>query len=472
MSLKSGLLLLLLFPFCVASPQVSNPRHPAEWEEIRGVVMGFRYFKNPNVSWDEAFDPFIKTARACIDEGIDFYIVELPESQSKNPVPIRLDTVFSNRNIDSPLVHIITIDSLSNTLPWVRDHGMYQIYQNEVGDRLFFNFPDDQTGRFMAKFLDIPSEIIHSEMADNYYTDGGNFLTDGHGTFNIAATNTSEKLPAGLLEEYDYFYQNFGIKKTLNLSTSFVHVDYFIKLIDEETALIAYIPNSNYDISIDEFYDDQHAIDQAVISISQQLESAYGREIKFVPIQNAPTSYDRDTKIVLNTSKATYINSIIINKTVLVPQYDVKLYDERALEAYRKAMPGYNIVGVACRQYAHLAGAIHCLTHEIYADNPIYVRHKWLQGKLSHHPGGYPVNVIAKSSDGIQTVNLHWRANEQGEFSSVPMVSTKNDQFQATIPAAKSGTPIDYYIEIQNNNGKRIHKPQVAPTDSYSFSIQ
>lgn len=471
MKLILGLLPLFIFPFCSVNGQVSNPRYPAEWEEISGVVMGFRYFKNPNVSWDEAFDPFVKTAQTCINEGIDFYIVELPENKSRNLIPVRLDTVFSNRNIHSPLVHIITVDTLSNTLPWVRDHGMYQVYQNEVGNRFLFNFPDDQTGRFMAEYLNISSETIHPEIINNYYNDGGNFLTDGHGTFNIATTYTAENAPAGLLAEYDYFYNTFGIKKTLNLPTSFVHVDYFIKLIDEETALIAYIPNSNYDVSIDEFFDDQHAIDQTAISVSQQLESVYGREIKFIPIQNAPTAYDQNTGIVLNTSKATYINSTIINKTVLVPQYGMKLFDEQALETYKKAMPGYNIVGVACLQYAYLSGSIHCMTHEIYAENPIYVKHKWLQGNLTQQPEGYPLSVMAKSLEGIQKVTLYWRTKKNEQFNSLSMELLEKDQFQAVIPAAKNGTTIDYYLRAESNSGKIMHKPTVAPENFYSFTI-
>lgn len=453
------------------SGQIQNPRHPAEWEEVSAVVMEFRYFMNPGVNWDEAFDPFVKTAQACIDEGIDFYILNPDANWSKNPVPVRLDTVFSNRNIHSPFIHIVPTDTLSASFPWARDHGMYSVYQHDVGQRFLLNFEDDHSGKFIADYMGIPSVITDTPFNEPYYSDGGNFMTDGHGTFNIAANRSSERIPSGLVHEFDYFYQLFGIKKTLNLPGTFVHVDYFLKMIDEATALVAYIPNSNYDVSIDDFYDDQYHIDQAVVTVSQQLQAFNGQPIKFIPIQNAPTTYDEKTGIVLHTSKATYINSLILNKTVLVPQYRIEPFDELAITAYRKAMPGFRIVGVDCRQYAHLSGAIHCLTHEIYAENPIYLKHQWYEGDISNDPNGYPVSVMAKSAGGIRQAALHWRDNKNEPFAVKAMKPMPDHHFHAVIPSRENGITIEYYLQVENDSGKIIHKPMVAPAHVYSFTI-
>ncbi|MBW6535203.1 MAG: agmatine deiminase family protein [Mariniphaga sp.] len=461
----------IFFNITGAIGQIENPRHPAEWEEVSGVVMEFRYFKNPGVSWDEALDPFVKTAQACIDEGIDFYILNPDANYSHNPIPVRLDTVFSNRNIQSPLIHIIPSDTLSASFPWARDHGMYLVYQNDVEQRFLLNFKDDHSGKFIADHLGIPAVTIDAPFNEPYYSDGGNFMTDGHGTFNIATNDISKEIPEGLQHEFDYFYQYFGMKKTLNLPTSLVHMDYFLKMIDEKTALIAYIPNSNYDVSIDEFYDDQYFIDQAAVAISQQLQTFDGKTITFIPIQNAPTTYDKNTGIVLHTSKATYINSLILNKTVLVPQYQVTPFDELALGAYKKAMPGYKIIGVDCRQYAHLYGAIHCLTHELYAENPIYLQHQWYEGNISNDPNGNPVSVKAKSADGIRQAVLYWRTNKEEPFASKVMKSMPDDHFHAVIPSYENGTTIEYYLQVENDLGKVMHKPMVAPAHAYSFTI-
>ena len=178
MKLIGGLFLFLLFTFAL-SGQVQNPRHPAEWEEVSAVVMEFRYFKNPGVSWDEALDPFVKTAQACIDEGIDFYILNPDTNWSRNPLPVSLDTVFSNRNIRSPFIHIVPTDTLSSSFPWTRDHGMFMVYQNDVAQRFLLNFEGDHSGKFIADCLDIPSVTIETVVDEPYYNDGGNFMTDG-----------------------------------------------------------------------------------------------------------------------------------------------------------------------------------------------------------------------------------------------------------------------------------------------------
>lgn len=472
MKLLSCLSLLIIFPFLSASGQIKNPRHPAEWEEISGMVMEFRYFKNPGVSWNETFDPFVKTAQACIDEGIDFYILNPDMNWSHNPISVRLDTVFSNRNIRSPLIHIISSDTLSASFPWARDHGMFTVYQNDVEQRFLLNFEDDHTGEFIADYLNIPSVTIKTPFGEPYYSDGGNFLTDGHGTFNVATNDTSKEIPEGLQLEFDYFYQYFGIKKTLNLPTSLIHIDYFLKMIDEATALIAYIPNSNFDVSIDKFYDDQYYINQVAVAVAQHLQSFNGIPITFIPIQNAPTTYDQNSGIVLHTSKATYINSLILNKTVLVPQYQIAPFDELALSAYKKAMPGYKIIGVDCRQYAHLSGAIHCLTHEIYAENPIYLKHQWYQGNVRNDKNGFPITVMAKSANGIRQAVLYWRANKNEPFVAEMMTPLPDNHFQALIPSFQNETIIEYYLQVENNSGKTINKPMVAPAHFYSFTIE
>ena len=375
MNLQLGISLLIFCSSWFGYCQTSNPRHPAEWEEISSVIMEFRYFKNSIINWDETLDPFIKTAKACIDEGINLYIIK-PSNTSKYPHQANLDSILKSRNISSPFVHIISKDTILGSYPWTRDHGMNFVYKNDVEQAYLYNFSEDYTGDFIAKQLIYPNAIITPKINNNdYYTDGGNFLTDGHGTFNIAATDIKEDLPTSLLYKYDYFYDYFGIDKTLNLRVPFVHIDYFLKLINEETAIISYIPNNNYDISLDEYYDHQYCIDQAAISISQHLKSAFDRELKLIPIQNAPTTYDKKTETILHSSKATYTNSLILNKTVLVPQYDIEPFDLIALNTYKKTMPGYKIVGVNCKLYAQFSGAIHCLTHEIYANNPIYIKH-------------------------------------------------------------------------------------------------
>jgi len=468
----SAYLLLLIFTFHYAHSQNTKPRHPAEWEEISGVIMEYRDFKDSENNGDEAFDPYLKTALACVKEEIDFYILNPLDNKLHTP-RTNIDSIFKSHNINSPYIHIIPKDTVLSAYPWARDHGLNAVYNDDVGDLKLYNFAKDYTGIYFAELLAYPKGIITpQDNTNDYYTDGGNFLTDGHGTFNIAATDVAEDLPTSLKDKYDFFYENFGIQKTLNVRVPFVHIDYFLKLINEETALISYIPNNNYDISIDQHFDHQHYIDKAVISISQHIKSVYGRQLKFISIQNAPTLYDKESHKALPTAKATYINSFILNNTVLVPQYGVEPYDSLAISTYNEAMPAYDIVGVNCRMHAQYSGAIHCLTNQIYADNPIYVKHKWYQGSIDKNSKGYATNVTAKSSDGIKKVNLYWKNDDRESLQSIAMKPITNDRFEAKIPPNKRGVTINYFIEVENNNGKILRKPIGAPQHFYSFTIK
>ncbi|MFD1551047.1 hypothetical protein DNU06_04400 [Putridiphycobacter roseus] len=473
MNFKSSILLLLVFfSFQYSYGQVLNPRHPAEWEEISSVVMEFREFKEGVNVTNETLDPYIKTALACIHEKVNFYILN-PLDNYYYSKPVNLDSIFKSNGISSPYIHIIPIDTVLSAFPWVRDHGLNFVFSNDIGDATVYNFNNDYTGLFFASHLNFVSAIIKPrDNKNDYYTDGGNFLTDGHGTFNIAATDISEKLPTSLKVKYDFFYKNFGINQTLNVRVPFVHMDYFFKLIDEETAIVSYIPNNNYDIAIDKYFDHQYYIDQALISIAQHLKSVYGRELKYISIQNAPTTYDVKSKSALQTSKATYANSFILNKTVLIPQYNIQPYDSLAFNTYKKAMPGYEIVGVNCRKYAQYSGAIHCLTKEIYANHPIYAKHKWYKGTIENNGNGYPIHLIAKSSDGVLKANLHWKLKQDNTFQSIPMTLLSKDTFVTIIPPVEKLNTIHYFIEIESNNGKILHKPIVAPNHFYSFTVE
>jgi hypothetical protein len=72
------LLVLIFVQEKKTTAQVSNPRIPAEWEEIQAVVMEpeFLTMAQTDIPWELAIDPYVKVAQACVNEDIDFYILE------------------------------------------------------------------------------------------------------------------------------------------------------------------------------------------------------------------------------------------------------------------------------------------------------------------------------------------------------------------------------------------------------------
>ena len=60
---------------------------------------------------------------------------------------------------------------------------------------------------------------------------------------------------------------------------------------------------------------------------------------------------------------ASYMNFLIVNGGVIVPQYDDP-NDELALEQVRAMFPDREVVGVRTREIAYGGGNIHCITQQ------------------------------------------------------------------------------------------------------------
>jgi len=460
---------LILFGFLFIKSFAQTQRHPAEWEPISAVVMEYHYFEKTKVNLTQILDPYLKIANTCIEENVKLYILN-PSKKSLYAYQVNLDSVFKSHGIFSPLIKFITKDSIDERYPWIRDHGLNFVYQNGISQPIIYNFPEDKSGSFVAKNLHLKNAIIKPENTHEYYTDGGNFLTDGHGTFNICATDLTTDLPTEILPKYDYFYQKFGIKKTVNLRMPFVHVDYFLKLINEETFLVSYIPHVNYDLNLDKFTGHQSYIDEAVLFLSNNLKSAFNRPFKFIYIQNAPTSYDTISNRILHTANATYTNALILNKQVLVPQYQNKSFDSLALATYKKAMPGYKIIGVNCRYYGTFSGAIHCMTHEIYNSKSIYIKHKWPRNPIKTLKKFYPIKVQIISNSKNLDVYLYWRFPKKG-FKRLTMKKKNDNFYTAYIPINSKEKTIDYFIEVKTKY-YTTKRPVVAPKNTYHLTFE
>ena len=472
MKLPTPFLTILFFFFVtgMVSAQITNPRHPAEWEEVSAILMeGDLLIAYPTL-WDEAIDPFIKVAQACIDEEVDLYVID-PDTGAANYSTqfVNMDTVFSNRGLTSPFIHVIHVHNAFDNFPWARDNGPYTIYENKVGTVYFGGYDGDSTAAYFSQYIGGNFFLLPKVSNDILYYDGGNWLTDGHGTFNICNT-TSSSFTNGLVQPPIMPFAYLGSERTLNVTGVDVHADYWLKLINEETFITGYIPPSNYDDDPRGNQNHQVFIDSGVADIKAYLKSAFGRNFKFYPIQNAPSFDVTSINTTYFTEVASYTNSLIINKTVLLPQYTYEPYDSLALITYRNLMPGYNVIGVNCRQYAVGAGGLHCITHEIYSDNPIYIRHAWLPDSLNQTTD-YRIEALVMSTGGIASASLFWTTDTSAGFNEVAMTPTGNDDYQAFIPGQDYGTTINYYITAANNNGKIISKPMVAPKGYFKTLI-
>ena len=156
---------------------------------------------------------------------------------------------------------------------------------------------------------------------------------------------------------------------------------------------------------------------------------------------------------------------------MLVPSYGLP-QDDEALDIYREAMPGYNVVGINMRNVIPASGAIHCITREIAANDPILISHAPYRGVIDYSTQGYTVDATISSAEGISNASLFWSTDATAGFNEVAMQHSEGESYTATIPSQPVNSTVYYYISATNSNSKTVAKPLVAPLGYYSFSVE
>lgn len=424
------------------NPPPTPVRTMAEWEELDGI----------QITWTSFPSIHRQIVDAAQEEG-KVYIVCSDSNQVKNNLTAN----------GIPLSNTVYLEEPFNSI-WCRDYGPWTVYTSETDTMRIvdwiYNRPrplDDATPVAIANLLNVP---IHetTQSPNNLVATGGNFMVDGHGTAfssNLILDENSSKTKTeidGILNSY------MGIDRYINMTNLpydvIHHIDMHIKLLDEETLLVGEYPPG---------VADGPQIEANLQYILNNFQTCYGRPYKVVRIPMPPENGQYPNT---NGDYRTYTNSVIINKTVIVPTYEMQ-YDTTALRIYENAMPGYNIVGINCNAIIPLSGAIHCITKEIGVKEPLWISHaKILEGSSTT---GYDVTAKIKTQSGVSGASVFWSTDTTQGFTELPMTPTQNDSFYAQIPSQTWGTEIHYYISATSNSGKTISKPLVAPEGHWIF---
>lgn len=176
------------------SQTITNPRTPAEFEEVKGVIVRWdereyhQIFFNVQAQgwttyWKNRYSGTMSTQAAIItealNEGIDVYVTD-----DTSHTGFYGSYVFSDYNVadtlaalgisPSPRLHIIPYPSLADNMwrVWIRDWGQYSVYKNEVDSITIIGRSLDST---IAKYLQKPF------IASNSIMDGGTSWWTGTG---------------------------------------------------------------------------------------------------------------------------------------------------------------------------------------------------------------------------------------------------------------------------------------------------
>lgn len=439
------------------SPPDFTPRSSAEWEEIQGL----------NITWT-SYTSILKPIVAAAQKECTVYITCTDSNSVKS----------SLNSAGIPLTNVKFLVKSFNSV-WCRDYGPWNIYKND-DEQLslidwIYNRPrpkDDVIPGALATLTGLP--IYQTTVAPNDLVNtGGNFMVDGHNTafsskLILTDNGVGNDFNATVKTEaqIDTILKNYmGINRYILMETlpydEIHHIDMHMKLLDEETLLVGQFPTG---------VADGPQIEANIQYIQDNFLTCYGRPYKIVRIPMPPST---SGQYVPNTYYRTYTNSVIVNKTVIVPTYRQE-YDTTAIRIYKENMPGYKIVTIDCDDggspIISALGAVHCITKEIAAGDPIWISHAPLEN-TNDATDPYLVEAQIKTSSGVSEASLFWSVDTSAGYNEVPMLADGNSMFHGYIPAQPVGSSIFYYVHAESNSGRSMNKPMTAPEGFWKFSV-
>ena len=324
-------------------------------------------------------------------------------------------------------------------------------------------------------------KALNLELLDlPFISTGGNVLTDGLGTAFSTCILVNENRFFGVSQE-KFLQLNkelLGIER-YNIISNFEkrgiqHIDCYLKLLDEERILVIEPPK---DHELYQVYED--IIEKEI----KKLKSPYGRPYEIHRIK---------TERYLEDKLAAYTNSLIVNKTIYVPLFNIK-EDSVALRTWQKLMPGYAVKGFGFKlsdepvltksMHDHydpygwkFGDALHCRVRAVWDPQMVFISAKRIAAKVNpKNDNTVYATIIDYSKKGLEKDenDLFWRIPGEMDWTSIALNQVKNsDHFYAEIPFHRPGTTIEYYLSAVSKSGRKVTLPTTAPAGTYQFSIQ
>ena len=440
------------------TPPDAPIRSMAEWEELQAIVVTWTQYRSVLAEIIEAAQEECRVIVVSTNPGV-------AQAQLQNTYG-----VTPNSNVEF-------IAAPYNSI-WVRDYGPNTAYLNDVDSLVLVDWiynrnrpADDIMSAEIAEHLDIPLFSMTEAPFDLVNT-GGNYMSDGMGTGfssnlvldeNLAGNpwNASPKDQAGVAEAMDAF---LGIDPYILMEKlpydGIHHIDMHMKLLDEQTLLVGKFPDN---------ISDGPQIEANIQYVISQYESAWGKPFKVVRIPQPPCGNGEYPPFCSNPYEyRTYVNALIVNRSILVPVYGTSL-DEEALAIWQENMPGYTIVGINSSTIINAGGAVHCITKEIGAPSPLRIATARIDTACDQQ--AVPLEAIVQHSSGISEVTLHYSTDPANGYATLPLLQQTDSLYQAQLPALPAGQQVYYYLSATANSGKTANRPMTAPEGHWTYQV-
>ena len=389
---------------------------------------------------------------------------------------------------------------------WYRDCGPICFYHGDQDSLAMLDFSyypkrsiDDMLPTLIHQYTGIP----------NYQTsikwEGGNCLVDGAGTL-VSSDAVYEKNtdPYGHLTwdgidpntiEYTQveplspqqvqqaLHEIIGQRATHILPAykyagGTGHVDLYVDMRDENGFVFSLIPDM-YSSWVD-YQTNRQNID-SLCSYTSLFHRPY-RQLGTIPFasgeggQSFVSQEQYNNRYTRTYSNHTFVNNLIIQpcfSTVASDGMPTAAWDRANIQQVMQAYPGYDFYCVDVRSFDGSGGAIHCVTKQIPAENPLRILHESIHGCADAMQGQeVPVSAVITNRSGISHAEVVYRV-DGGQWQTISLTANDNrwyGRFPAlslTETAADSTLTVEYYISATSNNGKTLTKPITASQGGY-----
>ncbi len=342
---------------------------------------------------------------------------------------------------------------------WVRDYGPWYIFAGKnpaIVDNVY-NRPrqyDDVIPSAFATFWGIPlysMDLVHT---------GGNMMEDGRGhgvSDNLVIQENNNDEATVRQKMLDYLgIDNYHI--TIDPQNDYIaHVDCWGKYLAPDKILIAKLPKT----------DSRYENYESVANYFATTNCCWGYPYKVYRVEEPG-----------GTTLAPYTNSLILNKHVYVPMGSNSTYNERALQVYRDAMPGYEVTGVynSSGSIRWLnTDALHCRTRGVMDFDMLYVDHRNVLFGTQECKDSIAITskFIAYSGEPLKEDSLLvYYSIDNGPYQAAHMRATGNpDEYVGYIKGFHQSSEVDYYVFGADESGHRYQQPVFGELDPHHFTV-
>lgn len=341
--------------------QPSKNFMPAEWQPQDGVIVTWPH---PDSDWAEVLDRvepgFVSMAAAI--SGVERLLVICRDPAHERHVHGLLAHAQTNTG-NVRYIHIKTNDT------WSRDFGPISVVRDGKPELLDFRF-NGWGGRYPADLDNAVNERLRESGCFaaglrrlDFILEGGSIESDGAGTLLTTqrCLLDSNRNPGDLETLTEALLGHLPVRRILWLQHGMLigddtdsHIDNLARFVAEDA--LVYLQCEDTD---DEHYEELHAM-AAELS---RFRTPGGRPYKLVPLPMPQPVFSR---VDGRRLPASYVNFLIINGAVLVPQFNDPA-DETALRRLAECFPDRRVIGIDSCGFVEQNGGIHCLTMQVSA---------------------------------------------------------------------------------------------------------